>query len=46
MTKVNQKNTSSNRIKYNDDNDDKNKYYHIKPITLMKYHTERYCREI
>ena len=47
ITKVNQKNTSSNQIKYNDDNDDDDdKYYHIKSITLMKYHTERYSREI
>ena len=41
ITKVNQK--KHRQIKYNDDN---NKYYHIKPITLMKYHTERYSREI
>ena len=34
-----------NQIKYNDDNDD-DKHYHIKSITLMKYHTERYSREI
>ena len=45
ITKVNQKNTSLNQIKYNDDNDD-DKHYHIKSITLMKYHTERYSREI
>ena len=47
ITKVNQKNTSLNQIKYKDDNDDDNdKHYHIKSITLMKYHTERYSREI
>ena len=47
ITKVNQKNTSLNQIKYKDDNDDDNdKYYHIKSITFMKYHTERYSREI
>ena len=45
------KETSSNQIKSNqiknDDNDNNNdKYYHIKSITLMKYHTERYSREI
>ena len=34
----------SNQIKYDDNDNDK--YYHIKSITLMKYHTERYCREI
>ena len=39
--------TKVNQIKYNDDNDDDNdKYYHIKSITLMKYHTERYSRDI
>ena len=45
--KVNQQNTSLNQIKYNDDkDDDDDKHYHIKSITLMKYHTERYSREI
>ena len=38
--------TKVNQIKYNDDNDDDDKHYHIKSITLMKYHTERYSREI
>ena len=47
------KETSSNQIKSNQIksslikyDDDDNKYYHIKSITLMKYHTERYSREI
>ena len=34
----------SNQIKYDDNDNDK--YYHIKSITLMKYHSERYSREI
>ena len=33
----------SNQIYYNDDD---NKYYHIKSITSMKYHTERNSRDI
>ena len=31
----------SNQIYFNDD-----KHYHIKSITLMKYHTDRYSRDI
>ena len=36
----------SNKMLYNDDDNDNDKYYDIKSITLMKYHTERHSREI
>ena len=38
--------SKSNQIKYDDNDNENDKSYHIKSITLMKYHTERYSREI